>query len=578
MYKNPSSRTRDERPRQKTHRIQLRYIDPTKKTGKEAIFETAFKYLEAPLTKLTDTQSGFYATTDDQQAIDKLTSPKAIDFFKKINLKPVEPPELRSKKTVFVRQVDSSAGGRDAEEIKTELQGKQTWLKIKEIIKIKNYTHVFKIVCNETQMANKILESGLNMFNTRIPPYNCELEEFTHLLVCYRCYQIEKHPTSECQAHTIVCSECAQEGHTWTTCTSEQKRCLNCPPQNNNHRTLAAKCPKRKQAIENKKNQEQHQEEQKKNATYSQIVKETVKQSSIQQQPRIQHLTLTSNLQIKLTALIIEAHIASLSGNGKYNQILEKSLKENFDIDTKFPDRDSQTIFRTYINKNTDTNEDETDDDEDLESHYLPPRQPTPTKNRYSLLDQATLPELPDMECYQNLQLHFEEPRRVHREQRTPVKSPAHRRKSPGKQDSSTRSQAITTLVTRDSVPLSASKPGDHSTIQVKRKTTDETTNQQDESFSLTIYKSSNDPEPTPKNLTDSYVWENINRNDQYGLRITIEKGDPARIMEHIGNRTAALKYNPIKQLPHEEFLKIPRLPTQPPKRVRHSSATKIQQ
>lgn len=582
MTKRPRSRTREEKPRTKTHRIQLKYIDPSKKTAKEEIFETAFKNLEAPLTRLADTQSGFYATTDDQQVIDKLTSAKAIELFRKINLKPVEPPELRSKKTIFVRQVDSSAGGRAAEDIKTELQTNQTWLKIKEIIKIKDYTHVFKIVCSETQMANRILETGLNLFNTRIPQYNCEMEDFTHLLVCYKCYQIENHPTSECKSQRTVCSECAQEGHTWTTCTSDQKRCLNCPPERNHHRTLAAKCPKRRQAIEDKKNHEQHKEQQKKNATYSQIVKETVQQSGIlQQQPPTQHLTLTSNLQIKLTAIIIEAHIASLTERGRYSEILSKSLKDNFDIDAKFPDRDSQAIFRTYIRKDISTTQEQARmeipneddhyfDDDDLETNInLSAHHRTPVRNRYSLLGQETLPEVG---AYHDLDLNFDEPRRIEPFQKPLSKSPR-RQITPGK----TRPSPTTTITTtRENTPLAASKPSDHTPLQIKRKTMEEVTSKQEESFTIAIYKSNNDPEPTPENITDKYIWENLNRTDQYGLKMTIDKGDPVKLINKLAKGTVSLDHATITPIPHEDFVKLARIPEQPTKRVRHSSAKRI--
>lgn len=570
----PSSNTRHDKPRNKTHRIQLRYIDSSKKTKKEEVFETAFRELQAPLTKLTETQSGFYATTDDQQAIDKLTTARATDLFKKINLKPVEPPELRSKKTIFVRQVDSSAGDRPAEEIKQELQEKHQWLKVKEVIKIKQYTHVFKIVCTETQMASKILETGLSIFNTRIPPYNCEMEEFTHLLICYRCYQIENHPTSECKSPTTVCSECSQQGHMWTDCTSETKRCLNCPQENNFHRTLAAKCPKRKEAIARKKQQEQQQEQQKKTATYSEIVKETVKQTNIQKQEPIQNLTLTSNLQVKLTALIIEAHIASLTGTGKYGQILSNSLRENFSIDAKFPDRDSQAIFRTFINNNQineeqnmeiPTTDDQYIDDDDLEtSMNLSAHHRTPIKNRYALLE----PEIqPVIEDYNDT--IFNEPQRI----QSPQKSPIKKNKSPVKKINEHRQQEPRTI-TIENHPLAASKAMGHSTIQMKRKAPDQ--GQFDVEYEIAIFKSALDPETTPQKITEKYIWESLHRKDMYGLKMSVDKGDPDKVMDRLRKGGARLYNANVMRVPHEEFILLPRIPKQQQKKVRHSSLGRI--
>ncbi|KAF2354195.1 hypothetical protein FHG87_015050 [Trinorchestia longiramus] len=67
--------------------------------------------------------------------------------------------------------------------------------------------------------------------------------------------------------------------------------------------------------------------------------------------PTNQHLR--SHFQathIKLAALVIEAHIASLAKSESYESILSKSLKRNFNIDTSFPDKDSQKIFNLFIN------------------------------------------------------------------------------------------------------------------------------------------------------------------------------------------------------------------------------------
>ncbi|KAF2345834.1 hypothetical protein FHG87_023409 [Trinorchestia longiramus] len=65
-------------------------------------------------------------------------------------------------------------------------------------------------------------------------------------------------------------------------------------------------------------------------------------------------LTLSSNTHIKLATLVIEAHIASLTKTESYGTILSKSLKRHFNIDTSFPDRDSQKIFNLFINPTPD--------------------------------------------------------------------------------------------------------------------------------------------------------------------------------------------------------------------------------
>ena len=249
----PTPNSRPNTSSQANHRILLRFTNPSAPTDKSAIFQVTFQELNTPLTRLTPTKNGFYANTDDLHAIDTLTSSRAIDTFRKINITPVIPPEQRSKRTIFIRQLDSYAGQHSAEQIKQEIENKNTWIKLTEVIKIKQYTHLIKIICTETSTATKILDNGLQMFNTRITPQQCEREIYTLILTCFKCYKYEDHPTKQCTSTVQICSECAETGHTFEHCTNNYKRCINC---NNNHRTLSAGCQVRKQAIANKEQQE----------------------------------------------------------------------------------------------------------------------------------------------------------------------------------------------------------------------------------------------------------------------------------------------------------------------------------
>ncbi|KAF2368853.1 hypothetical protein FHG87_000385 [Trinorchestia longiramus] len=80
--------------------------------------------------------------------------------------------------------------------------------------------------------------------------------------------------------------------------------------------------------------------------THPEIAKTAIQQTN---QPT-PGLTLSSNTHIKLAALVIEAHIASLAKTESYGTILSKSLKSNFDNDISFPHRDSQQIFNLCVN------------------------------------------------------------------------------------------------------------------------------------------------------------------------------------------------------------------------------------
>ncbi|KAF2353984.1 hypothetical protein FHG87_015264 [Trinorchestia longiramus] len=201
-----------------------------------------------------------------------------------------------------------------------------------------------KIVTPNTETAERILREGFTLSYTKISPQQCELEKYTHIQICYKCYKFEDHPTHQCTAKTQYCSECASQEHTYQHCTNTFKKCLNCQGL---HRTLAAECTYRKTIINQKRDDEQKQKEQQTHNTSTEMAKRAIQQTKSPQHA----LTLSNQSHLKLTALILEAHIAALDKTQKFGDILSKSLKTNFDIDTTFPDRDSAAIFNFYYDK-----------------------------------------------------------------------------------------------------------------------------------------------------------------------------------------------------------------------------------
>ncbi|KAF2343612.1 hypothetical protein FHG87_025632 [Trinorchestia longiramus] len=327
-----------------TYRIQLKTIDLNKPTDREEILEVTFCVLDTPIIRLTKTRTGYYAVTDDATIIEKLTSNEATEAFEKINLIPIEPPDIRAKRIIYVRQIDPDIMKDSARLLTGSITIANEWLMGIEVIKIKDYIHIMKIVTPNIKTAERVLQEGFYLSRTKISPQQCELEKYTHIQICYKCYKFEDHPTYQCTAKTQYYSECASQEHTYQHCTNTFKKCLNCQGP---HRTLAAGCTYRKTIINQKREDEQKQKEQHTHNTYPEIEKHAIQQTN-----RPQHaLTLTNQTHLKLTALILEAHIAALDKTQKFGEILSKSLKANFDIDTTFPDRDSSASFNFYYEK-----------------------------------------------------------------------------------------------------------------------------------------------------------------------------------------------------------------------------------
>ena len=74
-------------------------------------------------------------------------------------------------------------------------------------------------------------------------------------------------------------------------------------------------------------------------------------------------INLTDKTQLKMVAIVIEAHIAMIGDKRPYTEILLESLKLNYDIDVKLPNRNSQKIIDIYLNPGQQKTEDSTTDD-----------------------------------------------------------------------------------------------------------------------------------------------------------------------------------------------------------------------
>ncbi|MPC69443.1 hypothetical protein E2C01_063668 [Portunus trituberculatus] len=135
----------------------------------------------------------------------------------------------------------------------SELYSHNTFLenKIDSVFKFPN-SKTIKITFTQAVYAQKSKEHGLKLFSMKIPHHQIQQEKFYHIQTCYRCYEIEAHLTKDCHKNEDykICSECAEEGHTWRNCDKEKKSCINC---GENHMTLSMRCRLRKEAIKKKR-------------------------------------------------------------------------------------------------------------------------------------------------------------------------------------------------------------------------------------------------------------------------------------------------------------------------------------
>ena len=137
------------------------------------------------------------------------------DKLKRNDFEVIAPLEYTANRTFVMRNIDSIISTVDSEELKSDIEERNTWLKITEIIKIPNAPKILKVKTESSEMVKKATELGVLIYNLSVPPTNIEKEIFVHLNPCLKCYAYE-HKTQDCPkpATFTICSECSSNSHT----------------------------------------------------------------------------------------------------------------------------------------------------------------------------------------------------------------------------------------------------------------------------------------------------------------------------------------------------------------------------
>ena len=245
--------------------LRLKFKDRNNQVSHEQITELAYVGLGVPFTRLFKTPEGYKAVCRNDRDLEKLLSKFAREEFNKHGITVITPPELRCKKSVFVRKLSYQVGKHTAEQLKQDIELRNSWAKIEEVVKIKEYTHCFKIIFEDTSMAEKALRDGFLTYNMSVKTDQIEQEKFVHIQTCFKCYRHNSHTTKDCTETQKVCSNCAETGHTYTECTNNTMGCINCKREGkiyNTHKTLSMSCPLKKQLIKTKTDEDTEQNKQ----------------------------------------------------------------------------------------------------------------------------------------------------------------------------------------------------------------------------------------------------------------------------------------------------------------------------
>ena len=183
---------------------------------------------------------------NSEEDLDAPFSATCISKLYTVGCKPVLPPDLKAKRSVILRRRDYQTLNKKEEDIKFEIEKQNACIRVKDIFKYDNSKNIK--VTFEKHMVSQVLTKGLLLFNLFHPAHNICREIFVDILTCFKCFQLEDHPTSACpkSKEYNICSPCASQEHTHRECISSIRNCINCKEEGNDHSTLAMSCPFRK--------------------------------------------------------------------------------------------------------------------------------------------------------------------------------------------------------------------------------------------------------------------------------------------------------------------------------------------
>ena len=226
-------------------------------------------------TALHEAHDGYIVNTATDKEVDKILEPIVTQNLEAQGFTPILPQEVKSRRTIICYKVEQTAFEKTANDIADEIENKQEWAKIQDTYKFPNSRNMIKVQFESVSMADKAINQGLRLFNVSIAPHQISKERYINIPYCMKCYDIDDHVTNQCpkpQGYQI-CSECSSQDHTWRNCQIEEKKCIKC---GGTHRTMAYKCPKRKENVKKK----EREAKQKSSQIYSQAAAPSTTSSS----------------------------------------------------------------------------------------------------------------------------------------------------------------------------------------------------------------------------------------------------------------------------------------------------------
>lgn len=186
-------------------------LKPQRKAAlKERLYENVIKF-----SRLSEANEVYICGCLEDDDVDLTISAKVTEELKNIGFDVIVPPRLRAKKSMIIHRRDQEITSYNVEEIKKDIEGRNIWTNIDEVVKMKNIAHMLKVRFRDIALARKAISSGLCIFLYHLSSNQVEQEEFYSITLCWSCYRYD-HQARDCpDKETTVCSECAETGYSF---------------------------------------------------------------------------------------------------------------------------------------------------------------------------------------------------------------------------------------------------------------------------------------------------------------------------------------------------------------------------
>ena len=177
----PKVRVRDNRPRQ---------------GNRKQLLWNRLMTLNILIYKMEEYNRNFIIITSDEN-VEKLISTKTRESLLKDEFEVYTPYEHNANRTAVLRNIDSLITSVD-KELKSDIERRNEWATIVDIIKIPTAPKILKIKFETVEMVRRATEKGMLVYNQSIPPQFIQKEIYVHLDMCYICYSYQQ-KTNTCR-------------------------------------------------------------------------------------------------------------------------------------------------------------------------------------------------------------------------------------------------------------------------------------------------------------------------------------------------------------------------------------------